>query len=143
MHSALGPADADVERCGVRYHNEETFMSGIILGHVLPLGERECIPCSGGALPLKGEALAEYRKQLAGDWQVAKEQRLEKDFRFTDFRGALAFTNQVGELAERVSHHPDIRLSWGKVGITLWTHKIGGLSEADFVLAAKIDALPR
>jgi 4a-hydroxytetrahydrobiopterin dehydratase len=118
-------------------------MSGIILGHVLPLAERECIPCAGGVQPLKGEALADYQKQLGGDWQLAKEQRLEKDFRFTDFRGALAFTNRVGELAEHAGHHPDIRLSWGKVGITLWTHKIGGLSEADFVLAAKIDALPR
>lgn len=118
-------------------------MSDIILGHVVSLAARECVPCAGGVQPLKGEALADYRKQLGSDWQFAKEQRLEKDFRFTDFRGALAFTNRVGELAEHVGHHPDIRLSWGKVGITLWTHKIGGLSEADFVLAAKIDALPR
>ena len=106
-----------------------------------PLADRDCVPCRGGIPPLKGEALAELTSQLAGDWRVVAEKRLEKNFKFKNFRTALTFTIALGELAERVRHHPDIHLAWGKVGVVLWTHKIGGLSEADFVFAAKADAL--
>ena len=67
--------------------------------------------------------------------------KLEKEFRFDDFRSALGFTNRVGELAEEQGHHPDIHLSWGRVRIEIWTHKIDGLTESDFVLAAKVDEL--
>ena len=104
-----------------------------------PLAARECKPCKGGIPPLKAEALADFQRQLGGSWAVINEHHLEKAFRFPDFRGALAFTNKVGELAESVNHHPEIQLSWGKVQVTIWTHKIGGLSEADFVFAAKVD----
>jgi len=105
------------------------------------LASRDCIPCRGGVPPLKGEALEKLARELDNDWRLVEEHHLEKEFRFRDFREALAFTNQVGELAESVGHHPDIHLAWGKVGITLWTHKIGGLAEADFIFAAKVDAL--
>ena len=90
--------------------------------------------------PLKGEALASLHKEVPG-WKVLNEHHLEKTFTFPDFRQALDFTNKVGNLAEEQGHHPDIYLAWGKVGITTWTHKIDGLTESDFIMAAKIDAL--
>jgi|ERR671922_1067554 4a-hydroxytetrahydrobiopterin dehydratase len=105
------------------------------------LSEKECIPCKGGVPPLKGQALADLHRQLGDGWRVINEHHLEKEFALKNFREALALTNQVGELAETNNHHPDISLSWGRVKITIWTHKIDGLSESDFVLAAKIDQL--
>ena len=105
------------------------------------LANRRCVPCSGGTPRLRGEAIETLRRQLHGDWQVVDEHHLERTFRFPDFRQALAFTNRVGELAEAEDHHPDLHLAWGKVVMQVWTHKIGGLSENDFILAAKADAL--
>ncbi|MBI4327539.1 MAG: 4a-hydroxytetrahydrobiopterin dehydratase [Chloroflexi bacterium] len=105
------------------------------------LAAKECIPCQGGVPPLKGEALAHLQVRLGQDWAVIQEHHLEKTFAFKNFREALAFTNQIGELAETVGHHPDIYLAWGRVKVTIWTHKIDGLTESDFILAAKIDAL--
>jgi len=105
------------------------------------LAMKECIPCKGGMPPLKGEALGSLRKQLGGDWALIDEHHLEKEFKFRDFRDALAFTNRVGGLAENQKHHPDIFLSWGRVKIKIWTHKIDGLTESDFILAAKVDEL--
>ena len=91
--------------------------------------------------PLKGGALADLQRRLGNGWGVINEHHLEKVFNFKNFREALAFTNQVGDLAEQQGHHPDMGLSWGRVKVTIWTHKIDGLSESDFVLAAKIDRL--
>ncbi len=105
------------------------------------LADQECVPCRGGVPPLHGEPLARLHHQLGGGWKLVDEHHLEKEWTFADFRQALAFTNRVGELAESVGHHPDIFLAWGKVRLTLWTHKIDGLSEADFVFAAKVDRL--
>lgn len=102
------------------------------------LAGEACVACKGGVPPLKGEALKKLSEQLSNGWQVVKEHHLEKEFKFKDFREALAFTNRVGELAEQQNHHPDIYLAWGKVKITLWTHKIDGLTQSDFVMAAKI-----
>ena len=99
-----------------------------------------CVPCRGGVPPLEGEALASIASKVA-DWSVVDGHHIEKELRFPDFLEALAFTNEVGALAEAEGHHPDIYLAWGKVGIKIWTHKIDGLTESDFVLAAKIDAL--
>ncbi len=107
------------------------------------LAQKECLPCKGGVTPLKGSALRQLLAELDHGWQVVEEHHLEKSYKFRDFREALAFTNQVGELAESVNHHPDIYLAWGQVRITLWTHKIDGLSESDFVVAARIEELPR
>ncbi|MGH7857559.1 MAG: 4a-hydroxytetrahydrobiopterin dehydratase [Candidatus Binatia bacterium] len=104
------------------------------------LAAKRCVPCRGGVPPLKGKELEPLARQLP-TWQVVSEHHLEKTFPFPDFRSALSFTNRVGELAEAEAHHPDIRLAWGKVGVTIWTHKIDGLTESDFILAAKIDAL--
>ena len=99
--------------------------------------------CRGGVPPLKGAQLQALAKQLGGGWRVVNEHHLEKDYAFKNFKEALAFTNAVGEIAEREGHHPDIHLAWGKVGLTIWTHKIDGLTESDFVLAAKADEASR
>jgi 4a-hydroxytetrahydrobiopterin dehydratase len=107
------------------------------------LADKKCIACEKGAPPLEGETLDTILQQLGGGWSVVNEHHLEKEFTFKDFKEALAFTNKVGALAEEQAHHPDIHLAWGKMRIVLWTHKINGLSESDFVLAAKIDKLPR
>ena len=102
---------------------------------------QHCVPCKGGVPPIKGEALQTLQSELSGNWDLIDEHHLQKEFRFKSYREALTFTNRVGELAESEGHHPDIHLAWGKVGIETWTHKIDGLSESDFILAAKIDDL--
>ena len=103
------------------------------------LAKKTCIPCKGGVLPLKGEKLDDLMEKLKNNWKIIKEHHLEKEYSFEDFKEALDFTNKVGELAENQDHHPDILLSWGKVKLTIWTHKIDGLTESDFIFAAKAD----
>jgi 4a-hydroxytetrahydrobiopterin dehydratase len=103
------------------------------------LAKKRCVPCHGGIPPLRGEALREMAGQLSGGWQIVDEHHLLKEYRFRDFREALDFTNQIGEIAEAEGHHPDIQLSWGKVVVMIYTHKIDGLAESDFFLAAKCD----
>lgn len=105
------------------------------------LAAMECVPCRGGVPPLKGADLELIHERLGASWRVVDEHHLEKEFTFKDFREALAFTNKIGELAEQQGHHPDILLAWGKVKVMIWTHKVDGLTESDFVLAAKIDRL--
>ena len=105
------------------------------------LASKSCVPCKGGTPPLKGLQLAELHAQLAPGWRVVDEHHLEKDYGFKNFREALDFTNKVGAVAEEQKHHPDIYLAWGKVKLMLWTHKIDGLTESDFILAAKADAV--
>jgi 4a-hydroxytetrahydrobiopterin dehydratase len=97
-------------------------------------------PRQGQAGPLRGDAITALLRQLDG-WEVINEHHLSKEYRFPDFVTALAFVNRIGELAEAESHHPDLSLSWGKVGIQLWTHTVDGLGEKDFALAAQIDEL--
>jgi 4a-hydroxytetrahydrobiopterin dehydratase len=104
------------------------------------LAEKTCVPCRGGVPPLQGEELQKLSRQVKG-WEVVNEHHVKKAFKFSNFRAALAFVNKVGELAEEQGHHPDIYLAWGKAEITIWTHKIDGLTESDFILAAKIDDL--
>lgn len=104
------------------------------------LASKKCVPCRGGVPPLKGNELDGYLKQVS-DWKAVNEHHITKTFTFPDFVKALAFVNKVGALAEEQGHHPDILLSWGKAEITTWTHKIDGLTESDFILAAKIDRL--
>ena len=106
-----------------------------------PLAARRCVPCRRGKPPLRGQPLAALLGELGGGWRAVDEHHLEKEFRFRDFAGALDFANQIGALAEEQSHHPDLHLAWGRLGVTLWTHRIDGLTESDFVFAAKIDRL--
>jgi 4a-hydroxytetrahydrobiopterin dehydratase len=105
------------------------------------LADKECVPCKGGVPVLKGAELKKYFSQLGDEWKVIGEHHLERELKFKDFREALDFTNKVGELAEEQGHHPDIYLAWGKVKLTVWTHKIDGLTESDFVFAAKVGRL--
>ncbi|MBI3647066.1 MAG: 4a-hydroxytetrahydrobiopterin dehydratase [Acidobacteriales bacterium] len=107
------------------------------------LADKTCVPCRGGVPPLKGKELADFHRQLPklAQWNVVNEHHLVRGYKFPDFRAALAFVNQVGELAEEQGHHPDILLAWGKAEITIWTHAVDGLTESDFILAAKIDRL--
>jgi 4a-hydroxytetrahydrobiopterin dehydratase len=109
---------------------------------MVDLASRSCVPCRGGVPPLDASAIEQLSRQLGGGWRAVNDHHLEKSWRFPDFKQALAFTNRVGELAEEQGHHPDVHLGWGKVRLELWTHKIDGLTESDFVLAAKIDRLP-
>jgi 4a-hydroxytetrahydrobiopterin dehydratase len=102
------------------------------------LAAKACVPCRGGVPPLKGAELRSLEAQVPG-WKVIDEHHLLKAYSFPDFAKALAFVNRVGAIAEQQGHHPDIYLTWGKVEIKIWTHKIDGLTESDFILAAKLD----
>lgn len=106
------------------------------------LASKTCVPCRGGVPPLKGAELAALQSQV-DDWNVVQEHHITKAFTFPDFQKALDFVNKVGVLAEEQGHHPDIYLTWGKAEIKIWMHKIDGLTESDFILAAKIDQLAR
>ncbi|MDH3215624.1 MAG: 4a-hydroxytetrahydrobiopterin dehydratase [Candidatus Krumholzibacteria bacterium] len=103
------------------------------------LARKDCVPCKGGVPPLDEAESTALLQKLGEGWKVVKNHHLEKQYGFKDFRQALAFTNRVGELAEAQGHHPDIYLAWGKVTLTMWTHKIDGLTESDFIFAAKAD----
>jgi 4a-hydroxytetrahydrobiopterin dehydratase len=102
------------------------------------LAEKTCVPCRGGVPPLTAEQIHPLLSQLRG-WSASNNHHLEKEFKFSDFKGALDFVNKVGAIAEQQGHHPDMFLAWGKVRVQIWTHKIDGLTESDFILAAKID----
>ena len=103
------------------------------------LASQNCVPCRGGVPPMKGR---EQRiLQLVPEWKAVNEHHITRLFTFPDFKQALEFVNAVGEIAEHQGHHPDILLTWGKAEITLWTHKIDGLTQSDFIMAAKIDRL--
>ncbi len=106
------------------------------------LSQMNCVPCQGGVAPLAPNEIARLVRQLDG-WGPVEDHHIRKDYTFPDFVSALAFVNAIGGLAEREGHHPDVYLSWGRVCVDIYTHKINGLTESDFVLAAKIDELPR
>lgn len=98
-----------------------------------------CVPCRGGVPPLTHDEIEPLQQELGNGWIVVEDHHVTKQFTFPDFATALAFTNRIGEIAEHEGHHPDIQLSWGRVGISIWTHKIDGLTRSDFILAAKIE----
>jgi 4a-hydroxytetrahydrobiopterin dehydratase len=104
------------------------------------LADKNCVPCRGGVPPLQGRELAALAKEVPG-WKVVEDHHIVRAFKFKDFQQALDFVNRVGAIAEKQGHHPDLLLAWGKAEITLWTHAVNGLSESDFILAAKIDQL--
>jgi 4a-hydroxytetrahydrobiopterin dehydratase len=104
------------------------------------LASKTCVPCKGGVPPLAGKELQALAEQVPG-WTVVDGHHLTRAFKFADFAQALAFVNKVGAIAEEQGHHPDILLAWGKAEVTTWTHKIDGLTESDFILAAKIDEI--
>jgi 4a-hydroxytetrahydrobiopterin dehydratase len=104
------------------------------------LASKTCVPCRGNVPPLAGNDLEALASQVPA-WKVVDGHHISREFKFADFVQALAFVNKVGAIAEEQGHHPDILLSWGKANVTTWTHKINGLTESDFILAAKIDKL--
>ena len=104
------------------------------------LAERQCVPCRGGVPPLPEDQVTKLQSQLDG-WEVVAGHHLRKEFKFEDFKTTQDFVNRVGALAEEQWHHPDICYGWGRAEVTIWTHKIDGLTESDFILAAKIDQL--
>jgi len=104
------------------------------------LSNRHCVPCRGGVPPLSGSDVRELTEGLK-EWEVVNEHHLRKTYQFEDFRSARLFVQNVSEVAEEEGHHPRICFTWGSAEITIWTHKVDGLTESDFILAAKIDAL--
>lgn len=104
------------------------------------LAKKECVPCKGGVPPLKGKEVADLLGQIDG-WEAVGEHHVTRTYAFRDFMSALGFVNKIGNIAEHQGHHPDIFLTWGKVRVEIWTHKIDGLTESDFILAAKCDAV--
>ena len=105
-----------------------------------PLARKKCVPCRGDTPPLSPAERDRLLRELGGGWEIENGHHLSKQYEFKNFVEALAFTNRVGAVAEGEGHHPDLYLTWGKVGIKVWTHAINGLTESDFVLAAKADA---
>ena len=99
-----------------------------------------CVPCKGGVPPLKGQAIQDLLAKLGGGWKVVAEHHLEKDYAFTSFKENIAFVNRVAAVAEAQGHHPEMQVGFRTLKMTVWTHKIDGLTESDFVFAAKADA---
>jgi 4a-hydroxytetrahydrobiopterin dehydratase len=118
----------------------------IAIGGTMPdattLAQKTCVPCRGGVPTLPANEVARLLTEIEG-WEAPANHHLTKTFKLSDFATALAFVDRIGALAEEQGHHPDLYLAWGKVRVDLWTHKIDGLTESDFILAAKIDRLPR
>ena len=116
------------------------------------LAEKSCVPCRGGTPPLRPDQLTDLLAELNSEWTLEQSAgndadgtglRLARTYQFKNFRDALDFVDRVGATAEEQGHHPDVYLSWGRVRLMIWTHKINGLTESDFILAAKCDALKR
>jgi 4a-hydroxytetrahydrobiopterin dehydratase len=107
----------------------------------MALQDKSCIPCAGGTPKLTAEQIGPLGQQLATDWEVVEEHHLQRTWSFADFATALEFVNAAGAICEEEFHHADFDFGWGRVGVTIWTHKIDGLTESDFVLAAKLDQI--
>jgi len=100
---------------------------------------KKCVPCEGGIKPLKGQAITDYMNKLGSGWSIVGEKMIRKEFTFINFRQGMAFLNKIAAISEQEGHHPDVCISYSKVSVEIFTHAINGLSENDFILAAKID----
>ncbi|HXH19692.1 MAG TPA: 4a-hydroxytetrahydrobiopterin dehydratase [Chitinophagales bacterium] len=107
----------------------------------MELTQKKCIPCEKGTTPFNETEIKAYARKLRAKWDVEDGKKIKRKFKFTDFRETIAFVNRIAEVAEEERHHPDLFITWNILEVTLWTHAIGGLSENDFILAAKIDEL--
>jgi 4a-hydroxytetrahydrobiopterin dehydratase len=105
------------------------------------LAKRQCLPCNSSTPRLSGADLTRLHAQLGRDWEIVEGKKLRKEYQLPDFASALALVNRIGVVAETEGHHPDLGLGWGRVTVEIWTHAIDGLSESDFILAAKIESL--
>jgi len=108
---------------------------------MIDLKEKHCVPCEGGTKPIGNEQIKELKKKLASGWQAIDDKKLQKKFPFENFKQGMAFAQKIAEIAESENHHPDLFVSYPEVEVKLTTHSIGGLSENDFIMAAKIDEL--
>lgn len=108
----------------------------------MDLADKQCVPCRGGVPPLEPDAIVPLAAQLP-EWQVVEHRKIRRDFQFPDFAEGLALVQRIGVEAEAQGHHPDLYLAWGKVTVEIWTHKVNGLTESDFILAARIDRVSR
>lgn len=106
----------------------------------MDLADKQCVPCRGGVPPLEPDAIVPLAAQLP-EWQVVEHRKIRRDFQFPDFAEGLALVQRIGVEAEAQGHHPDLYLAWGKVTVEIWTHKVNGLTESDFILAARIERL--
>lgn len=106
----------------------------------MDLADKQCVPCRGGVPPLESDAIAPLAAQVP-DWQVVEDRKIRRDFKLPDFAAGLALVNGIGAEAEAQGHHPDLYLAWGVVTVEIWTHKVNGLTESDFILAARIDRI--
>jgi 4a-hydroxytetrahydrobiopterin dehydratase len=109
----------------------------------IPLADKACIPCRGGVPPLDRDAADTLLRQLSGEWRINERGHLANRYTFSDFLGAMKLANAIAEIAEAEQHHPDLTVRWGSCEVEIWTHKIDGLTESDFVLAAKIERARR
>ncbi len=105
----------------------------------MDFASKKCVPCEGGTKPLTKDKIEEYLPAINPLWEVIEDLKLKRKFKFADFKKAIEFVNKVADLAEEEGHHPDIKINYNKVTLELTTHAIGGLSENDFVIAAKVD----
>jgi len=105
----------------------------------MSLADNKCVPCRGGVPPMEASRVQELLKELGVGWQLNQAGHVERLYTFQNFATALDFVNKVGAVAEDEGHHPDLYLAWGKCKVELWTHKINGLTESDFYMAAKTD----
>ena len=107
----------------------------------MELEKRKCVPCEGGIPPLTEDEILEYITVINKGWIVSEDKKITRDFNFVNFKHTMEFVNKVAEIAEEEGHHPVLHIGYGSAAVELWTHAIDGLSENDFILAAKIDRL--
>jgi 4a-hydroxytetrahydrobiopterin dehydratase len=105
----------------------------------MKLTEKKCVPCEGGMPPFDKKKIAQYVKQLSTGWKVIEDKRLQKEFKFKSFPATMAFVNKIALIAQEEGHHPDMEVHYSKLLVEFSTHAIGGLSENDFIMAAKIE----
>jgi 4a-hydroxytetrahydrobiopterin dehydratase len=107
----------------------------------MDLSAKKCIPCEGGIPPLNEKEISEFKKQISASWEVVENNNLSREFFFVNYRHTIDFVNKVAAIAEEEGHHPVLHVYYGRIVVELWTHSISGLSENDFILAAKLDKI--
>ena len=103
------------------------------------LSKKKCVPCEGGTPPLTKEEIGQFQNKINNSWELIEGDKIEREWKFEDFKETIEFVNKVADISEEEGHHPDISVHYNKVKLTLWTHAIGGLHENDFILASKIN----
>ena len=139
MHRVIGPLRTKVAL--IILSELDPAASKFMEKQMLELDQRQCTPCRGGIPPLKGDSLQTLFKKIENNWKIIDEHHLRKDYAFGSYREAVRFTNLIANLAESEGHHPELLLSFRNVRVSIWTHKINGMVESDFIFAAKSDQI--